>query len=220
MPRVVCISDTHQQEEKLVVPDGDILIHAGDITYNGSLEAMKRFNNWLGKLPHKHKIVICGNHDWCFQKPSEKQWARHYTSNATYLEDSGVEVEGLKIWGSPWQPWFHSWAFNLERGEEIREKWGLIPSDTDILVTHGPPFGYGDKTQRGERVGCEDLLLRIKEIKPKLHVFGHIHEDPGMWGDPVIGTWYVNASSCNLQYNPVNPPIVVDIDAKKSQDPV
>jgi Icc-related predicted phosphoesterase len=135
-----------------------------------------------------------------------------------YLQDSEVEVEGLKVYGSPWTPWFHDWAFNAQRGEDIKGLWDNIPGDTDILVTHGPPLGHGDRVlyPPGQRVGCEDLLNRVKEIKPRLHVFGHIHEDSGKWDrywdkKGTSLTTFVNASSCDLSYKADNPPIVVDI---------
>jgi Icc-related predicted phosphoesterase len=109
----------------------------------GEKDCIKDFDDWLGTLPHKHKIVICGNHDLCFEdNPKE---ARKLMKNAHYLEDETIEIEGLKFYGSPWQPEFHNWAFNLNRGEEIKKKWDLIPNDTDVLITHGPPYGILDK---------------------------------------------------------------------------
>jgi len=96
-----------------------------------------------------------------------------------------VEIEGVRFWGSPWQPWFFDWAFNLERGEEIRAKWELIPDDTEVLITHGPPQGHGDMTSRGEGAGCADLLARIRQVKPRYHLFGHIHEGYGTSTDGV-----------------------------------
>lgn len=199
------------------IPEGDVLVHAGDITWKGNLDAVKRFNEWLGELPHKVKIVIAGNHDFCFEKPSEKFLARGRLTNCIYLEDSGEEIDLLDgrkftVWGSPWTPWFYDWAFNEERGPLIREHWDMIPDNTDIVVTHGPPYGYLDKTDRGPRAGCEELATAIQRIKPKIHVFGHIHEGYGVEIDPNVGTKYINASSCTLQYRPTNPPIVVDID--------
>lgn len=207
--RVICISDTHSLHWKLdhAIPDGDLLIHAGDITSSGDLADVKSFNQWIGHLPHPHKIVIAGNHDFCFER--NREVAQGHLSNCRYLQDSEVVINGIKIYGSPWQPWFFDWAFNLERGEPLARVWKQIPIDTDILVTHGPPFGILDKTARGEQVGCKDLLERIEQIAPRLHVFGHIHEAYGK--TRVGGTTYVNASVCNLNYVPCNAPIVVDL---------
>ncbi len=191
MPRIVCVSDTHSFHRKTVVPDGDILIHAGDITLHGELEAVEDFDRWLGTLPHRHKVVIAGNHDFCFQEKPER--ARPLLTNAVYLEDSAVTVEGLKVYGSPWQPEFGGWAFNLPRGPELAAVWGKIPDDTDVLVTHGPPAGFLDRTNRGVHAGCADLLARVFQVRPRLHVFGHIHEAAGVM--EVGGITFVNAST-------------------------
>jgi Icc-related predicted phosphoesterase len=189
--KIVCISDTHARHHLTVVPDGDILVHGGDITRHGSLEDVESFDLWLGTLPHKHKVMICGNHDFCFQKqPAE---ARGRITNAIYLEDSGCEIEGLSFYGSPWQPWFFDWAFNLPRGEALAEMWAKIPLGVDVLITHGPPQGILDETNRGESVGCRDLLERVLKIKPRLHVFGHIHEAAGRL--KIEDTIFVNAST-------------------------
>lgn len=201
------LSDTHSRHQKLAVPDGDLLIVAGDVSSHGHLDEVRDFDRFLGRLPHRHKVVIAGNHDFCFER--EPLSARALITNATYLEDEGCCVDGIQIWGSPWQPWFHDWAFNLPRGAALREKWDLIPVDVDVLVTHGPPHGFGDLCYDGRRVGCEELLVRVRELQPRLHCFGHIHEGYGVYhdGDTVL----VNASTCNLRYHPVNPPVVLDI---------
>ena len=117
-------------------------------------------------------------------------------------------VDGLEVWGSPWQPWFHDWAFNLERGAALAEKWAMIPDSTDLLITHGPPHGILDACFDGRRVGCEELTRAVERVRPKLHVFGHIHEAYGVVDDGT--TLFVNASNCNLRYRPANAPIVVD----------
>jgi Icc-related predicted phosphoesterase len=136
------------------------------------------------------------------------------SQNFTYLQDEAVSLLGYKFFGSPWQPWFCDWAFNLERGQPCLDKWRLIPDDTDILVTHGPPIGFGDLCAHGERVGCVDLQLEIQDrIKPKVHAFGHIHEGYGSWTDGT--TTFVNASTCTFTYRPTNQPIVVDLPARE-----
>ncbi len=189
--RIVCISDTHGWHDRADVPEGDVLVHAGDITRHGSLKDVEDFDRWLGALPHEHKIVICGNHDWCFQEtPAE---ARARLTNATYLEDSGCEIEGLKFYGSPWTPWFSDWAFMLPRGSELAAKWAQIPNELAVLITHGPSEGILDRNRIGECCGCRDLLYRVLEVKPRLHVFGHIHEAAGR--ADIAGTIFLNAST-------------------------
>ena len=189
--RIVCVSDTHGYHGRTELPPGDILVHAGDITRHGSLEDVEDFDRWLGSLSHKHKIVICGNHDWCFQEaPAE---ARARLTNAIYLEDSGCEIEGLKFYGSPWTPWFSDWAFMLPRGAEMAAKWARIPNGLDVLVTHGPPDGILDRNRTGGCCGCRDLLYRVLEVKPRMHVFGHIHEAAGR--SEIDGTLFLNAST-------------------------
>jgi len=208
MITIVAISDTHAQHQALDVPEGDILVHAGDLTNMGALEDVTSFNAWLCSLPHPHKIVVTGNHDFCFERTREASEA--LLTNCTYLHDSAATVMGIRFWGSPWQPWFFNWAFNLQRGEEIRRKWDLIPDTTDVLITHGPPHGHGDRTRSGELVGCGDLLEVVERIHPKLHVFGHIHEGYGVSSND--HTTFVNASNCDFAYAPVNPPIVLEYD--------
>jgi Icc-related predicted phosphoesterase len=128
----------------------------------------------------------------------------------TYLNDSGCEIDGVKFWGSPITPWFHNWAFNRMRGAEIKEHWNLIPDNTNVLITHGPPYGFGDRPfGKHDRVGCEDLMSVVNRVKPKLHVFGHIH---GSAGEQFFnGTHFVNASVVNEIYSVVNSPVVVDL---------
>jgi Icc-related predicted phosphoesterase len=192
------------------IPDGDILLHAGDMTQRGKLKEVKDFNNWLGTLPHKHKLVIAGNHDFAFER--QPQSARDLLTNCTYLEDSGVEIAGIFFYGTPWQPWFHDWAFNLQRGAELQAVWDRIPAQTDVLITHGPPAGIGDFTvTTNENVGCANLVKKVAELQPTLHVFGHIHEGYGK----VVrhNTTFLNVSSCGYpKYQPLNPPMVFEIE--------
>ncbi|GJQ79127.1 hypothetical protein Trydic_g5380 [Trypoxylus dichotomus] len=141
--------------------------------------------------------------------------ARQYLTNCIYLEDSSVELYGIKIYGSPWQPEFGNWGFNLKRGSQLLEKWNLIPGDTDILLTNTPPLGYGDLACTNVRAGCVELLTTVQQrVKPKYHVFGHIHEGYGVSTDGKI--IYVNASTCDINYMPNNLPIVFDFTLPKS----
>jgi Icc-related predicted phosphoesterase/effector-binding domain-containing protein len=210
--KIVIVSDTHDFHhlyELFGLPQGDVLIHGGDITRRGKIEEVERFNKWLGTLNYKHILVIAGNHDWCFQREAEK--ARAALTNGTYLEDSGVTIDGVKFWGSPWQPEFHNWAFNLARGAALAEKWALIPGDTEILITHGPPHGFGDRVHSGELVGCRELLKRVEELAPKAHIFGHIHEDYGVFSNE--RTTFINASFLDGEFDPGNAPIVMTLES-------
>jgi Icc-related predicted phosphoesterase len=164
------------------------------------------FNAFLGTLPHRHKLVIAGNHDWCFEKmPAACVDA---LTNAIYLQDSAITLDGVRFYGSPWQPWFYGWAFNLRRGSEIRAKWQRIDRDTNILITHGPPYGFGDLTADRQHVGCKDLLEFVELIAPQVHIFGHVHEAAGVCTN--TRTTFVNASTCDAQDRPIHPAIVFD----------
>ena len=210
--RVVCVSDTHGRHNAIsFVPPGDILIVAGDFTSYGNEGEVARFNNWLITLPHKHKIVIAGNHDWfCQREPAR---ARAALSAAIYLCDQEAYACGLRIYGSPWQPWFYDWAFNLQRGEEIKRKWDLIPTGIDILVTHGPPSECGDRTCHDNRMGCADLREAVLRVKPRFHVFGHNHEGYGQY--QLGATECYNVSTCNSEYEPVHAPVVIEVEVAK-----
>ena len=204
MPTLVLASDTHGRHRDLIVPDGDVFIHAGDITrFGGEIDDLIDFNEYIATLPHPHKIVIAGNHDFCFERDNDR--SRSILTNATYLEDDGLSIDGVTYYGSPWQPVFLDWAFNLERGSALREKWAMVPEDTDVLITHGPPQGILDEVSGGERVGCADLLERVRKVNPKVHVFGHIHEARGTHEQD--GTTFVNASTAFG----VGEPFVVEI---------
>lgn len=169
--KIVAISDTHGKHRNLVLPEGDILIHAGDVSSMGKESEIKDFLNWFSKTDFTYKIMIAGNHDFYFEKIGDnaKVLEELIPANVIYLNDSGVEIENLdqkalRIWGSTIQPWFFNWAFNRNRGEDIKRHWDKIPQNTDMLITHGPAYGILDKTTRNESVGCEDLLEKVKEV--------------------------------------------------------
>jgi Icc-related predicted phosphoesterase len=204
--RIILISDTHGHHDRVTLPEGDLIIHAGDVTRRGQVEELPPFNDFLGLLPHSRKIIIAGNRDSCFENDPDR--CRAILTNAVYLQDESVEVGGFHIYGSPWQPPFLDMAFNLPRGEPLRRKWALIPGNTDILVTHTPPHGIGDRTVRGEPVGDRDLLDAVQRIRPKLHVFGHIHEGYGRW--KLGPTTFVNASVVDSSMQVAFQPVVVD----------
>ena len=220
--RLTFISDTHTKHEKLngFLPGGDILLCAGDISSRGYKTELENFFKWFDGIDnYDHKIFIAGNHDFGFQDEPEtiKGLLTGYKT-IDYLQyeylgiQDGDEPE-LKIWGSPWQPEFHNWAFNLPRGEKIKEKWDLIPDDVDILITHGPAFGKLDYVPYdGLNVGCEELLKRIEEVKPKIHLSGHIHSG---WGYVFNGeTHFFNAAILNDRYEFRNKPITIEWDSE------
>ncbi len=209
MIRIVAVSDLHGYLP--VIPPCDLCIIAGDIcpTTDHSVRFQKTwldtvFRDWLTEIPAQQVVGIAGNHDLIFEAAPSYipllPW--------TYLQDSGTEHKGLKIWGTPWQPFFHDWAFNLYE-RQLCEKWEMIPRDTDILVVHGPPLGFGDNAPRENKKGFEHtgsigLRIRIEEIKPKLVIFGHIHEGRGEWD---LGpTKLANVTVVNGNYNHVYSP--------------
>jgi len=208
--KIVMISDTHCQTDKIKdMPSGDILLHAGDMTYHGEYHKLDAFNDWLDEQYFSHKVIIPGNHDKTFERNWDEA-ASHVPAADVILNQALYEAEGLKIWGEPRQPWFHDWAFNVERGDMKRLVWDKVPENIDVLLTHGPPYGVLDRTRTGEHVGCTAQRDWIIKHQPRLVVCGHIHEDPGL---AMIGrTLVVNAAICDLQYNVVNRPVVLALD--------
>lgn len=219
---ITMISDMHMNFP-LNLPGGDILIIAGDSTYRGLEDELRKFNKWMGKQDYSHIVVIAGNHDFMFERDPSR--ARSLIDHADhYLNDSEVTIEGIRIWGSPITPWFHNWAFNRFPAE-ISKHWGLIPDGVDIIVTHGPPHGIGDDVNNTEKrkllyqkdpfhhyppgnpnhQGCPILMQQVLRIKPKIHLFGHIHEGYGIVEQD--GIKFINASRMDEHYNPINAPI-------------
>lgn len=217
--RFVLFSDTHGKHDKIVVPDGDVLIYSGDMCTTGSVGQVTSFNYFLDKLPHKHKIIVAGNHDKCFEAYDPHTLLNNGVS---YLCDKEMKLkisatEYLTVYGTPWTPQFYNWAFMLPRdGEALRKKWRSIPIDIDILISHGPPYGILDSypsmfrgVEINEVVGCKLLKERINNLlQLKLHVFGHIHASYGY--RQVHDTVFVNACICDEEYKPVNRPLVFD----------
>ena len=192
----------------------------------GYQHEIQQFCKWFNELEgYDHKVFIAGNHDWGFQDNVEKimeivnsyKWIDYLQDDMFMFGKTDNYEDMIKIWGSPWQPEFYNWAFNLpRRGEELREKWNLIPTDVDILVTHGPAYGYVDRViGRPENLGCELLAEAIKIKKPKIHVCGHIHSGYGYIFDGE--THYINASVLNEQYNYTNKPLTVDWDPETNE---
>ena len=233
-------TDQFGYESSIKWDEMDLVCFTGDLSSRGSYRECFNFMDWFNKLPCQ-KVMIAGNHDFFFDfelRSKQPRFVREHQIHQQeevdellaefpdihYLNDSGVNLFGLNIWGSPVTPWFHDWAFNRQRytsldGETdpetsdiITSHWEMIPKDTDILLTHGPPYGHGDllsyrnrKSNQCPRVGCKDIVPFIEEIRPKIHAFGHIHEAYGVTTDKY--TEYINASCLNDSYDAINAPI-------------
>lgn len=210
--KIVIISDVHAKWQKLQIPECDVLISCGDYSFRGEKHIVKNFHKWLNKQEAGHIISVQGNHEtWVQQNWQEaKELAQKVCPAVHFIQHEPIEIEGVKFFGSAWTPWFYNWAWNAQRGPELQRLWSQIPDDTQILITHGPPAGMLDivyqvdgMTPR-ERVGCHDLMDRIKQLKHlKMHCFGHIHCSAGEI--EFMGVKYINASICDEQYLPYNP---------------
>jgi len=205
------MSDSHCQHRRLpsAVPDGDVFIHAGDFTCHGRENDIRDFGSWVRALPHRHKIVIAGNHDVALQTSTDSAlgWLGR---GITYLCDSGVTIDGVRFWGSPWHPRVGEWAFGLPRSE-LRYIWDLIPDDTDVLITHGPPAGILDQTGDDEHAGCAELLAAVQRVAPRVHVFGHVHEGAG--AETVDATRFYNVAVTGMGNRMKRGCTVIDMDA-------
>lgn len=210
--KIVSTSDTHCDEPDC--GEGDVLIVAGDMTYRGTRKELTKQCKWLEKQKERFSnvIVIAGNHDLGMENNETGRYEKMFEeAGIILLNDSGITIDNVNFWGSPIQPSFgYGWAYNRDRGEDIREHWNLIPKNTDVLITHGPPHGILDLTEyRLDNAGCEDLLEVVREVKPSAHIFGHIHEAYGTHNED--GTWFINPSRMTLQYAPLNGPIIFDL---------
>lgn len=206
--KIVCISDTHTKHHEVILPKGDLLIHAGDVSWVGSELQLIDFFKWFDKQDFKHKIFIAGNHDLMFER-NPKQAQSLIPKSIIYLEESSVTIEGIKIYGTQITPYFFNWAFNRYPGQDIEQHTQKIPNDTDILITHGPPYGILDANVKGEHCGCPSLLSKIQEVKPKLLICGHIHKGYGRLQKEE--SLYINASLLNHRYEYKNSPVVVEL---------
>jgi len=210
--KICALSDTHTHYDEVKTKKCDVLIHGGDLNCYYP-QSMKTFCDWLDRQPAKKKIVIAGNHDKFLEM--ENGLAREMLKgHCIYLEDSGVEIDGVKFWGSPITPMFCNWHFMRDRGPAIKRHWDMIPEGTDVLITHGPAMGILDSTFYAnggfrDHVGCQDLLDRIKVIKPKVHIFGHIHGNTAM--KQIDETLFINAALAG-HYNDIEEkPIYFDM---------
>lgn len=217
--KITFLSDTHTRQGQIPysdLPGGDLLIHAGDIMNSGyNKNDIFDFLHWYDSIPgYDKKIFIAGNHDRMFENHPEdvKEWLSKFP-NINYLQDEAVVVDGIKIYGSPWQPEFFNWAFNLPRnGFGLAGKWEAIPDNTDILITHGPAYGTLDTVagRHYDNLGCELLAERIERLKPKIHICGHIHSGYGY--EFKNGTHFFNASVLDERYEYTQKPMTFDWD--------
>jgi Icc-related predicted phosphoesterase len=216
--RAVFISDMHEYHKSVEIPQCDLLVCSGDLTYKGDVKVYESFSNWCKDLKDKgtvrEVITTLGNHDLSGDRKFTRYYVdnfRDYFKDCHLLMDEAFEFEGLKIFGSPKTPEFGNWGFMYDSALEAEFTWSLIPEDTNLLITHGPPRGILDLTDGGDKAGCLELYKRVMELPDLVtHSFGHIHESYGHMkkGNKL----FINASTCNLRYNPVNPPIVVDFE--------
>jgi Icc-related predicted phosphoesterase len=208
---ITFISDTHGLHGRLKLNPGTVLIHTGDVTEYGSEDEVADFLFWFSKQPFSYKVFIAGNHDLFLEECTPAKRKKMIPSDIIYLQNSGIEIKGLKVWGSPVTPYFLGMAFNARQGTEIRKVWNKIPAGTDILITHGPPKGVLDNG-----VGDEELLQQVFKIQPAVHCFGHAHGQNGI--ETVNGTTFINASIVNsldslqsAEYNVIGKPIIYKI---------
>jgi len=208
--KLVCISDTHGDHRQVNVPEGDVLIHAGDITGHGTEQDFIDFLEWFDSHPHEHKLFVAGNHDLFLESSGASAKKHMENSHSVWLNDSGIVIDGVQFWGSPITLRFHDWAFMRNPGPEIKEHWKKIPENTQVLITHGPPFGILDHVRRldgsEEQTGCPQLLDTILNTQVKAHIFGHIHEEFGSVHQD--GVDFLNVSTMNQSYRIANPPVI------------
>lgn len=204
--KLICISDTHNKHDQITIPNGDVLIHTGDFTEGGTKREVIAFLEWFAAQPHHYKIFIAGNHDFYFEKYSEDKIKEIIPENIHYLKESGITLNGIKFWGSPVSPGDGSWAFNKNALQEIDRHWKQIPQDTQILITHTPPYKIMDVLNNGKHIGCASLLKILDNREIKVHIFGHVHNSYG--STTVAGTKFINASILDDKYRVLNEPIV------------
>lgn len=212
--KICIISDTHNKHKVFSMPSADIVIHCGDISSMGHEHEVKNFLKWFSGLnQYEHKIFIAGNHDLLFERNSSL--ARSLVpKNVIYLEDDGIEIDGYYFYGTPIQKVFNNWAFNRDENK-MQQHWKMIPDNTDILITHNPPYMIGDYVSwDGKNEGSMSLYMEItNRIKPILHVFGHIHEGRSI--KIIENTTFINTTNLDEQYYPIHNPFLIEIDANE-----
>jgi Icc-related predicted phosphoesterase len=206
--KITCISDTHGKHSELTLPDGDVLVHAGDFTEAGTKKETLDFLRWFSRQNHEHKILIAGNHDYFVEKNQDQ--LDFLPSNIQYLNDSGIRIEDFNFWGSPVTPGNTNWAFERARGGEIKGHWEKIPKNTDVLITHTPPYKVLDILDNGISIGCEELRRYVDVLQPRLHIFGHIHNSYG--SVRTKNTLFINSCCLDGKYRSINTPITYSIE--------
>lgn len=220
--KLVCISDTHLQLEDnyIELPIGDVLIHSGDALSFGNMDELIIFKNYLLSQKHKFKYILYvpGNHDRIFEyNPELAINLLKEVNNLIVLQDNEIVINGIKFYGTSWHPKFGSWSFGIERGQELKRKYDLIPDDTNVLITHCPPYKILDVAPVNSfnkeplHVGSEELLEKINNLtKLQAHIFGHIHNSAGQVN--INNVKYINAAICNEKYKPINKVIIYEIN--------
>jgi Icc-related predicted phosphoesterase len=200
--RILHISDTHSRHRLLHdLPASDVIVHAGDISWGGKPEEVLDFIEWFSGLKYRYKVFIAGNHDFCLDGKNPARIKRFLPKNCFYLYQSGITIEGLNFWGIPL-------FISDELKGNFAETAGKIPPDTDILITHRPPYGILDRANNTS-YGCMDLLQTVLKISPRYHLFGHIHDARGV--DKIYATTFSNAALLNEAYQLTNEPFLFDV---------
>ena len=212
--KLTIFSDIHgrhrEVEQADYIDDSDVLICCGDFMRTGTLDELAEFNEWLGTLPQRDKIIIAGNHDHCLE--SQREEAVKLITNAHYLENSALVIDDIKFWGSPFCPSLRDTTFGKLQ-HRMWSVWGQMPNDTDVLITHTPPRGVFDfsESRGGAHVGCTALINCVLAIQPKVHCFGHIHEGGGKYEENFNGTIFANAAILDKKYKVANKPIKIEM---------
>jgi len=200
---VMFISDSCGQHDALMLPWGNMIIHAGNITRNGTRSEVVDFLQWFAHLNYQHKIFIAGTDDHFFEK-EPKAVRRLIPAGVIYLEESGVEIGGLKIWGSPYNSYNHGSAFGKTE-EKIVGHWEKIPDDSNMLVIHSPAYGVLDKNAKGEHEGSKDLLRKLVKVEPRYFICGHRQSTHGY--EYRYGIHFINASVTNDEFKITHKPV-------------
>jgi Icc-related predicted phosphoesterase len=236
--KIVAISDTHCAHAKVTIPECDVLVHAGDFSWVGRFGEVCDFLSWLKQQPARHKVFVCGNHELSCDKYHRKYdpsirdlLVNTYDDSIHYLENKSITIDGVKFYGTPYTPWFHDWGFNGEESDthpfsssslpKLRDVYGWIDDDTDVLICHGPAYGCADEGGNGnsdERLGSTDLLRRTQQLKKlKLTICGHIHEARGLVRLLPDGKLYANVSTLDRDYKTARPPVVIEVNETSAQ---
>ena len=208
MTKFLCLSDTHNQHDKVKMEHADVILHAGDYCNSGGIGETKAFLEWFSKQDSTHKILIDGNHCGLSEEQPAlfKELLKEYP-NITYLKDEMVTINNIKIWGRPVTPEFYDWWHMAPRGGvKMMSTLSVIPSNIDVLVTHGPPMSVLDKDPNGVHVGCVDLMHELDRIRPKVCVFGHLHNNPGTID--LRDTKFINCAVVNNEHKVIFSPVI------------